>query len=198
MRATGIKLIHRGQYLSYYEIEYTDEFGHKKTYEMVSKQGSRYNNSKDLTLGMIGKQKQAIALMILDRTHERMLLSKEFRLGVNQWVYNTIAGLIDEGETEEQAASRELWEETGLKLIRVIAKLKPTFTCAPVTDDLTTLMIVEAEGDIINSNSVYEEIESKWVCKEEMKVLIESDKVTFAGRTQALAYMWCSNIGGIK
>ena len=40
-----------------------------------------------------------------------VLLQKEFRMATNNWVYNFPAGLIDEGETPEEAAIRELKEE---------------------------------------------------------------------------------------
>lgn len=188
--AVDIRLIHQGEYLSYYEIDYKLSTGEIKTYEMVSKTGSKYNNTKELTLETIGNKCRAIVLLVLNRDHTSMLLTREFRLGVNQWVYNDVAGLIDEDETAEQAAARELKEETGLNLVSIIDKLELTFTCAPVTDDLTQLFICEADGEIINSTNPIEQIESRWVSKEEMRYILESSEITFAGRMQAFAYMW--------
>lgn len=190
MRANSVKLIHKGEFLSYYEIQYIDESGVTKTYEMVSKTGNRHSNTEDLTLDTIGKNIQAVILLTFNQDHSKMLISKEFRLGVNQYVYNEVAGLIDPGETPDEAAARELYEETGLKLTRIIKTLKPTFTCAPVTDDLTYLIICEAEGEITGSDNIMEEIHSKWYTKDEVKQLLESDAVKFAGRMQAFAYMW--------
>lgn len=187
MRAVEIRLIHRGEFMCYYEIDYEDESGNSKTYEMVSKAGSKHTKTPDLTLESIGNNSLAVIMLIFDKTHEKMLLSREFRMGVNHYVYNDIAGLIDPGE---EAVARELKEETGLDLVRIVARLNPTYTCAPVTDDVTTLFIVEADGELTGSNSVYEEIESKWCTKEEVIELLEDTNNRFAGRMQALAYSW--------
>lgn len=190
MKAENIKLIHKGNFLSYYEINYIDESGVTKTYEMVSKTGNKFSKTPNLTLDTIGKESKAVILLVFNQDHSKMLISKEFRLGVNQYVYNEVAGLIDPGETPEEAAARELYEETGLKLTKIIKILKPTFTCAPVTDDITHLIICEAEGEITGSDNIMEEIHSKWYTKEEVKQLLDSSDTIFAGRLQAFAYMW--------
>ena len=190
MKADDIKLIHQVEYLSYYEIDYSDESGHHKTYEIVSKKGSKFNNSDALSLETIGKDDIAIVLIVLNPDHSKMLLLKEFRMGVNQYVYGQVTGFIDEGETDEQAAARELKEETGLDLVRIIDKLPGTFTCAPVADDKTIMFVCEAEGNIIESDNVNEEIHPFWVDKADVKKLLFDEKITFAARTQAIAYMW--------
>ena len=190
MKADDIKLIHQGEYLSYYEIVYFVESGHHKSYEMVSKNVSNFNNSDALSLETIGKDDIAIVLIVLNPDHSKMLLLKEFRMGVNQYVYGQVTGFIDEGETDEQAAARELKEETGLDLVRIIDKLPGTFTCAPVADDKTIMFVCEAEGNIIESDNVNEEIHPFWVDKADVKKLLFDEKITFAARTQAIAYMW--------
>lgn len=53
-----------------------------------------------------------------DEDDEKILLNKEYRMSVGGFVYNFPAGLIDDGETPEQAARRELKEETDLILYR--------------------------------------------------------------------------------
>lgn len=181
-----------GKYLSYYELTYRLADGSTKVYEMVSKKGTALN-PEELTSENIGQGIAAVVLLVLNEDHSKMLVSKEFRLGVNGWVVNNVAGLVDEGEPVEQAAARELHEETGLTLTKIIKVLPSTFTCAPVIDDRTSLVICEAVGEITGSDSPVEAINSKWYTKEEMKKLLEDETVTFAGRAQAFAYMWAYN-----
>jgi len=190
LNADTIRLIHQGEYLSYYEINYSDKRGHHKTYEMVSKQGSRFNKSHELTLDSIGKNNIAIVLIVLNKDHSKMLLLKEFRMGVNQYVYGQVTGFIDDGETDEQAAARELKEETGLTLVRIIDKLPGTFTSAPVCDDKTVMFVCEVEGEICESDNVNEEIHPLWCDKAAVKKMLADNDITFAARTQAIAYMW--------
>lgn len=189
LKAQGIKLIHRGNFLSYYEIDYKLPDGRIKSYEIVSKVGSKKFGG-ELNLESIGSKINAVSMIVFSPDFSKMLLNKEFRLGVNEWVYNTTAGLIDEGEDPEEAARRELKEETGLDLVSIIDKLPASYTCAPVTDESLELMIVTAEGKITGSDNVLEDIESAWVTREEMRNVINNSKIKFSGRLQAFAYVW--------
>lgn len=187
IKATEIRQIHRGRYLSYYEIDYINLDGRIKTYEMVSK-------NHNLTLDTIGRSLQAIVLLVFNEDHSKMLLSKEFRMGVNQFVINTPAGLIDAGETPEIAAARELREETGLNLTKIIEVMGPSFSCAPVTDDMSKLIICEANGEIALSDSPDEEVYAKWYSKNEVRDLLNSGEYAIAARTQAFCWSWVNEM----
>ena len=45
-----------------------------------------------------------------------MLLEREFRYPLNSWCVSLPAGLVDAGESLEEAVARELYEETGYRL----------------------------------------------------------------------------------
>lgn len=187
-------MIHRGEFLSYYEVYYKDtQTGEVKTYEMVSKTGSTHFNTEELKLDTIGKQTNAIVLLVFNETRDKMLLLREFRLGVNDWVINNVAGLIDAGETPEQAAARELMEETGIALTRVTSILKPSFSCAPIAGDLTTLLVCQADGTVNGSNEGFEITEPFWVDKIESKNILDGNECISA-RTQAFIYSWVNGL----
>ena len=192
MRAIGIKKIHTGKWISYYEISYENEEGKAKTYEIVSKKGT-HRNPEELTLSNLGKDYIAVAMVAFNEDMSKLLLSKEFRMGVSQYIYNFPAGLKESNETLFEAATRELKEETGLDVIGTIYQLEPTFTCAPVTDDLVDFIIVKATGEIQDSTNINEEIHSKWYSKQEIRSLIEDKSIKFASRTQAFCYLWANS-----
>lgn len=199
MKIKDIRLIHQGEYLSYYEIDYINRDGNIKTYEMVSKTGSRYNNSSELSPISLGSPipARSVVLCVFDEDHSHMLVAKEFRLGVNRFIYNNVAGLIEEGESYIDAATRELKEETGLDLTKVIDVLLPSYTSAPITDDSSIVIICEASGiiDSHNSNlSPDEEIIPMWIDRDTMSKMLHTGDIMFSARMQAYSYFWCNKI----
>jgi len=67
----------------------------------------------------------AVSVLLVDKKNEKILLTKQFRLATflnhsdTGYLVETCAGLIDDGETPEQAAIREVEEETGYQLTKV-------------------------------------------------------------------------------
>ena len=123
-----------------------------------------------------------------DEANEKILLNKEFRLSVNDYVYNFPAGLIDLGETPEAAAARELKEETGLDIVRIEDKLYDSYSAIGLSNETNAVIIGVAKGEFTPSTSTVEEIEAKWYTREEIKELLKDKH--FAARTQAYCYMW--------
>lgn len=59
---------------------------------------------------------------------KRIVLVQQYRYAARQYLWELVAGRIDEGETPHQAAERELVEETGYraKRIRIFLEMFPT------------------------------------------------------------------------
>ncbi|KAI0424208.1 NUDIX domain-containing protein [Xylaria sp. FL1042] len=85
-------------------------------------------------------------------TGAELLLEKQFRAPAGKLVVEFPAGLVDEGETVEEAALRELREETGYagEVVRELAGQRPMFFSSPASSSSTTFMIqikVDAEKE---------------------------------------------------
>lgn len=186
-----INRVHKGAYLSYYEVYYSNIDGKMKKYEMVS-------HNPNLTIADIGKQKSnGVMLIVFNEDKTKLLLIKEFRMGVNNYVYGVPGGFIDKGEDVKRAVERELKEETGLDLIEIDKILNDTYVCAPITDMMNNTVICRASGEIReigDFDSPDEEIYSKWYSKDEVKRLLELEDITLANKAQVIAYCWAFGI----
>lgn len=183
MKLTDFQKVKDGKYLKNYELTYLNRAGKEKKYEMVSR---REINDID----EIGKKLSGVSIVVM--MDEKILLLKEFRMAVNKNVYNLCSGMIEEGETIEECVRRELLEETGLKLKRIIDILPPSFAAVAISDVKTQLVFVEVEtipeGEFHGKTSANEEISAAFYTKEQVRKMLETEE--FSSRTQLAAYFF--------
>ncbi|GLE00194.1 hypothetical protein PINS_up008921 [Pythium insidiosum] len=75
----------------------------------------------------------------------QVVLIRQFRPPVGQWVVELPAGLIDDDERPEQAARRELLEETGYTATRVLHIGPPMVNDQGLTNGKCQLVLVEVQ-----------------------------------------------------
>ena len=114
MEFKKIEKKHAGKFIHRYDITYDLGQGREKVYEMISR-----DSEIDSLERLQRRNPDAVVLILHDESGEKLLLNREFRLAAGTWVYNFPAGLLEAGETPEQAAARELKEETGLQLTAI-------------------------------------------------------------------------------
>ncbi|WP_237113353.1 NUDIX domain-containing protein [Pseudohongiella spirulinae] len=65
---------------------------------------------------------RAVGVLLHDPEQDQLVLVEQFRVGLldnaqqSPWVLELVAGIIDEGESPEQVATREVQEEAGLQV----------------------------------------------------------------------------------
>lgn len=107
----------------------------------------------------------------------RLVVTKEFRVPVWDFEYGFPSGLIDEGETVEQAVSRELKEETGLQLIKINHISTPVYSSAGLTDESCHMVLAEAGGEASDEwLEASEDIEVLFMDVADIRDLLASDK----------------------
>ena len=182
----GIRKVHEGRFITRYDVDYVTEQGRPKTYEIISR------NKNIQTLDELqNRRADSVVLILTDARGERILVSREYRMAMAQWIYNFPAGLIDPGETPEESAKRELWEETGLRLVRIDDMLDNSYSAIGFSNERNVCVFGIAEGEFRKSTSDAEEIIPAWYTKEEMKKLLRTE--AFAARTQAYCYAWANS-----
>ena len=176
----SIKKVRDGKYLKNYELEYENKSGKIKQFDIVSHSEIR---SKD----ELGEKVSGVSIVAL--YEGKLLLLKEFRMGVNRYIYNLCAGMKEKGETIEETIKRELHEETGLDVNEIVDILPPSYAAVAITDVQTQIAIVKADGSLSDEFlSDNEEIEAGFYTKEDVKNLLQNEK--FSSRAQVMAYFF--------
>ncbi len=168
-----------GRYLKSYRLVYENRAGKEKNFEIVS----HADMSDPSELGS-----RVSGVSIVAYNGDRMLLLREFRMGANRYIYNLCAGMVEEGESIEDCVRRELYEETGLKLVRIIDALPPSFAAVALSDIKNRVIFAEVEGEIESHASENEDITAKLYSREEVAELVENEE--FSSRAQVAAYFF--------
>ena len=97
MEYQGIRKVHEGKFITRYDVDYVTAEGNPKTYEIISR------NRNIQTLNDLQNRKpNAVVMILTDESGERILVNREYRMAMAQWIYNFPAGLIDPGESAEE------------------------------------------------------------------------------------------------
>jgi ADP-ribose pyrophosphatase len=183
MKFKGIEKKEEGKFITRYDIEYETVDNKDKVYEIISR-----NHSLETLEELNGTKPDSVVIIATDEKGERILVNKEYRMAVGNWVYNFPAGLIDAGEDPYESAKRELWEETGLELYEIDDFIGPSYSAVGFSNEINVCVVGKARGEFKPSTSTAEEIEAGWFTKDEMKELLKTQR--FAARTQAYCYLW--------
>ncbi len=173
-----------GKFINRYDVYYELPDGSEKIYEMISR-SKTLAKYEDLS----GDSVAAVVMIMHSADGERILLNREFRMPCGTYVFSFPAGIIEPGESIEEAAKRELYEETGLHIDEIRDILADSFTAVGFSNEKNKVIVGTASGDIRNDHTeLTEEIRTGWYTKAEISEMLKTE--TFAGRTQAYCYLW--------
>ena len=181
MKLESLSKIRDGKYLKGYELTYLNKAGKKKVYELISR--NELQSPEDL-----GSKIAGVAIIARHKSKDKLLLLKEFRMAVNKTIVNVVSGMIDAGETIEEAVKRELFEETGLTDITITRILRPAFSAVGMSDEKVVVVYADVDGEFEDNSSDNESIKPRFYSKEEVKHLLETEE--FASRTQIICDNW--------
>lgn len=130
------------RWLNLFEVEYEHASGKRGRWQFVSRKSRPVLNADPL-------QPDAVFIVPLLKTAvgNRLVVTREFRVPLGDYEYSFPAGLLEEGEDVQTAARRELAEETGLELNRILAASPPVVVSAGLADESVVIVFVECSGE---------------------------------------------------
>ena len=150
------------RYLNYYELEAVHRDGSVSPYYMASR-AKDANHLKAVTSE--NKPDGVILYGVYGEAKDRVVLIRQYRYPLGDYVYEFPAGLVEEGEEMAAAGIREMYEETGLTFTPVDAGIysRPFFTTIGMTDESCGTVFGYCSGE---PTSVHEE------ASEEIQVIL--------------------------
>ena len=117
----GIAKLSDNPFLNLYHIDALSRDGTPFHYYFASR-----NGEKEIKHRTHSMRPEGMAVYAVTEDGEKLVLVRQYRYPMDDYLYELPAGLIEPGETPEEAACREMEEETGWKL-SVYEGGEPTF-----------------------------------------------------------------------
>jgi len=165
------------KFVTLFSVSYLDRKAKTRDWHMVS----RCETPKCVT-GNI-QQPDATIIVPYHREQQKLVVIKEFRVPVGDYMFGFPAGLIDPGEDMAITAGRELHEETGLELARVYRHSPAVFSSAGITDEAISMVFAEVTGTpSIRNTSDSEDIDIFLMDRKEISELLKRSDIAFGAR----------------
>ena len=166
MKINTVKKITDCQHLNLFSVNYTDRVNCDKQWIFASR-------SKEANpLEQEDENPDAVVIVPFHKTNEKLVVIKEFRVALGGYQYGFPAGLVDKGETIEQAGKRELFEETGLTVLQFNKVSPPIYSSSGMTDESVSMVYVDCAGNPSSGgNTDSEDIQTMFVSPEEASAI---------------------------
>lgn len=163
-----VKITHH-RHLNLFRSDYKDQRGQAKSWIYASRQDRPKVETR------AWDRPDAVVIVPWHTGRQRLVVIREYRVVLDGYQIGFPAGLMDPGETVRETARRELYEETGLALKRVIRCSPPVYSSSGMTDESVAMVFAECDGrpsDAATESS--EDIQAILVSAEETATLIET------------------------
>ena len=175
----GIEKLTDNPYLNLYHVDARTRKGQSFDYYFASR-----NDEEHIKHKTHSRRPEGMAIYaVLQEAPNKIVLLRQYRYPINDYIYELPAGLIEDGETSDEAAVREMEEETGLTLTVYEGGQsyyrQPFFLAQGMSDESGCMVFGTASGSIRGDKQEdTEDIEAVFADKEEVRRILSQERVT--------------------
>ena len=181
-------------WINKYHLHYTMPDGRPYAYEGVSRKGpDAYRAALD-ALGAGDPPTPDAVCIVPILPDGSVLLEQEFRYPLNSWCISLPAGLVDAGESLEEAVARELYEETGYRLrndadVPVRPLPQPGFSSTGLAEENVHVVFAHVEPGGAAAPEAAELIEPFTLAPSEIRPFLDANTTPIGTRCQLILEM---------
>ena len=136
MKVTHVEKITNEKWLNLYRAKY-EHNGHSGGWVYASRKSPEQAAQVDAVI--------IAPVLHVEGQPSRLVMVREFRIPINNYSLAFPAGLLEKGETVEDAVRREMLEETGLEVTRFRKISPPVYSSTGMTDESAHLVFVDVK-----------------------------------------------------
>ncbi len=178
-RIKSIKKQTDNRFLNLYEAEVLHRDGSTSPYFIAS----RAPQIEDLKISTKNASPDGVIIYAVHgEAKDKIVLIRQFRYPINDYIYEFPAGLVEAGENMTDCAIREMYEETGLSFTPRHASnayTKPYFTTVGMTDECCGMVYGYCNGTPTNKHQeAGEDIRIVLADRKECRRILKEEKVS--------------------
>ncbi|MDD3278912.1 MAG: NUDIX hydrolase [Lachnospiraceae bacterium] len=178
------------RFLNMYHLEGRNKVGGPVNYYVAT----RARNLKDCKFQSHENYPDGVIIYSLyGENHDKVVLIRQYRYAIDGYIYELPAGLVDPGENYQQAAVREMHEETGLRLepLEVAPEYENAyFTTIGMTDESCATVYGYADGEISQKYMEdNEEIEVVLADRDEVRRIMREERMAIVCAYQMMHFL---------
>lgn len=107
------------------------------------------NNGKEFTWDYVSHELEVpcCVSIVSAFSPEKIVFLKQWRPTISDYIYEFPGGMIEKGESIEEAAKRELKEETNLDIEKILLKTQPLYTSIGLSDESCVILVAKVTGE---------------------------------------------------
>ena len=187
---TSIETVSTG-WINKYHLHYTMPDGRPYAYEGVSRKGPDAYRAALEALGAGAPPVPDAVCIVPILPDGSVLLEREFRYPLNSWCISLPAGLVDAGESLEEAVARELYEETGYRLradtaepLRLLPQ--PGFSSTGMAEENVQVVFAQVEPEGAAAPEAAELIEPFALPRHQIRAFLDANTTPIGTRCQLI------------